>query len=307
MRRGIAQLEFVLVLVVLLPLFLALLWLGFAGSTYTMVISDARHQAWRERQITKSQPFEFDDAFQGRIEKERSETIDFVPMFDSWAQPKSKHVVYAGAWGHPEIDLNDGFPNYVLMGKLALKAPADRAQNIGELVGQMEDFFKIDYKSFEKLARKILDEKGIKGYVDELEKKAEWLEKQANDLSGAMEHYKQVAQKEIEEAKSKIQGITKQLTDADGLKKKVGELAISKLKLYKLTPEVLKDPKKLEELFGTTDEGKRIAKIAKELSEKELMDLKELQKLGDGIDDAMSVLRRRIDRLEGIQRELSGE
>ncbi len=299
-RPGIAQLEFVLVLVVLVPLFLALLWLGFAGSTYTMVISDARHHAWRERQAMKSKLFDFDDSAQGRIEKSRQERIHFIAMFDSWASPQSKHIVYAGSWGHPQIDLNKNYPNYELMSDLALKAPKDRAANIKELVGNMQKFFNVDYSTIQSEAiRKALP---IQSFVDRMDREKSALDSTAGDLSSARTDANRVATERIKDIEGKLVSLAEKKVKVNGLEPKIGDLPFSKFKLDKLTPDVLKDEKKLQELFGDSAEGKKIAEKARLLSADDVKNMKELQRTAA----TLSAVRTKIAEAEILLKQNKG-
>jgi hypothetical protein len=301
MRRGIAQLEFVLVLVVLIPLFLALLWLGFAGSTYTMVISDARHQAWRARQVMKSKPFDFDESAQGRIEKTRLERIHFIAMFDSWANPQSKHIVYAGSWGHPQIDLNKNYPNYELMSDLALKAPKDRAANIKEFVGNMQKFFNVDYSTIHSEAiRKALP---IQSFVDRMDREKSALDSTtARDLSSARKEANRVATERIKDIEGKLVSLGEKKVKLNGLEPKIGDLPFSKFRLDKLTADVLKDEKKLQELFGDSAEGKKIFEKARLLSADDVKYMKELQKTAA----TLSAVRTKIADAEALLKQNKG-
>ncbi|MEY4565905.1 MAG: hypothetical protein RLY14_875, partial [Planctomycetota bacterium] len=222
-RLAIAQLEFILVLVVLVPLFLVLLWLGYAGSRLVSVVSDARHQAWRERQNAKSNPFEFENSLQGRIAQNREETITFISSFDSWSKPTATHIVYAGNWGYPEIDLNKEFPNYKYMSQLAMKAPADRAANISELISSIRDFFKIDLNRLSELA--IQKASSIQeNILDKLNSFLDSVESKARDISEAIQDAKDQAVKRIEEIKEKLVTANTHLSNAEKLKDKIGDI-----------------------------------------------------------------------------------
>ena len=138
-RTGIAQLEFVMVLVVLIPLFLALFWSGIAGNSTLSAKTSSRHEAWRMRHETKGVLFEFKEIIQGRIERTVREPVKFVAMFDGWAVPTSTHVVYGGSWAHPQVNLNEESPNRSYMEQLAAKSGSDRIGLIFDSIGKISD------------------------------------------------------------------------------------------------------------------------------------------------------------------------
>jgi len=121
--RGIAQLEFVLVLVVLLPLFLALLWSGMFGSALARVAVNTRHKVWRQRHETLSKAFEFDAPSTGKITQQDSLAIKLSPLFDTWAKPESTSSAFGGAWDHRVIKLNERSPNRPLALLIANQLP----------------------------------------------------------------------------------------------------------------------------------------------------------------------------------------
>ena len=236
----------------------------------------------------KSKPFDFDNALQGRIEESRQERIHFIAMFDSSASPQSKHVVYAGSWGHPQIELNKNYPNYELMSDLALKAPKDRAANIQELVGNMQNFFNVDFSTIQSEAiQKALP---IQSFVEQMDRDKATLASTARDLSAAKQEATRIAKERIKDIEGKLVSLGEKKVKVDGLEPKIGDLPFSKFKLDKLTPDVLKDDKKLQELFGDSAEGKKIAEKAKLLSADDVKSMKELLRTAPTLSEVRTKL-----------------
>lgn len=166
-RKGNAQLEFVLVLVVLIPLFLSLLWSGMFGSALSNVIISARHEAWRQRQEIRTKPFEFNDATAGKISKSNSASIELTPMFDGWATAKATNIVYGGSWDFrsEELQLNKASPNRSLALKVGAMAPGAK---LGELESKLSRLREL--ANLERLPTKGASFPG--GFIDELKSNA---------------------------------------------------------------------------------------------------------------------------------------
>ncbi len=136
-RTGIAQLELILVLVVLLPLFLGLVATGMFGTALSSVTVSARHDAWRERQTVRPKVFEFDDTTLGRIRQTRSAAVKLAPIFDKWSPATSTSIVYGGSWDHraSELQLNNASPNRSLAFRLIGETPGAK---LGELDAKLD-------------------------------------------------------------------------------------------------------------------------------------------------------------------------
>ena len=143
-KRGIAQLEFVLVLVVLIPLFLALLWSGMFGVALSNITISVRHEAWRQRQEVLPRPFEFDDSNAGKISESSSASVELGSMFDDWATPKSTCSVFGGSWDHRVIKLNENSPNRDMAIDIAKRSPQAKLDNIQSKFSSLKELVKLD-------------------------------------------------------------------------------------------------------------------------------------------------------------------
>ena len=243
---GIAQLEFVMVLVVLIPLFMTLLWSGIAGNAFASVTIQARHDAWRERQNAKTVPFDFSKKDQGRISKSAQQPIHFTKLFDNWMTPQSSHVVFGGSWNHPEVDL-DLSPNKGLMQTLVVRSGYDKAPNIQGLFSDLSKLGQISGSfSARSLANNLID--------NQLKKIKDLL-----DPSGTI----------LSEARRKMEGASNQSrTDAQDRVKNQGiQIDNDEKRLLSLQTEIPEAKTKLA--TAKTPEEKERAKIALQRLEEE--------------------------------------
>ena len=104
--RGVASLELVLALPVLVLVFLCILWVGGISFRQAQVTVAARDAAWRQRGETSgAAPFRFGEA--GRLASaERSAQFVVSPVFRSFPSARSRHTVLVNAWDYRQIDLN---------------------------------------------------------------------------------------------------------------------------------------------------------------------------------------------------------
>ncbi len=135
--RGFATLEFVLVLIPCSLFFVALFWISRVGITNTDVTIESRFLAWEQRDSQAASPFEMRDTGQGRIEESSSAVVKvspFIPQLDI----ESSHVVFAGAWQYPHVDLNNS-PNWDLQKRLVQKGVESKAAEFKDIGKAIQD------------------------------------------------------------------------------------------------------------------------------------------------------------------------
>lgn len=137
-RRGIATLEMVLVMPVFLLAALTLLWMGSVGINQVTASVDARYEAWQLRTDQSADPFEFQSASQGEVRVGISRPITVSPLVDDWIIPRSEHVVFAGTWQSPHVDLNRS-PNWEVQSRLIAKVPLQQFSGIKQGLGGFQD------------------------------------------------------------------------------------------------------------------------------------------------------------------------
>jgi hypothetical protein len=153
--RGIATLEFVLGLPLILLMMAAIFWLGFTMIGQAEMTVIARHKAWRGRngmpangqqaQSIAKRPLFFLQEKSDFVEEEATTKVHVASVFDHFPSPRSKHVVMGGAWDHVDIPLN-GPPSmkwHAAMGASALARGIQDAGSQGQvLAGKAEQRMK---------------------------------------------------------------------------------------------------------------------------------------------------------------------
>jgi hypothetical protein len=135
-RRGVAPLECVMVLPILLVLFLALLQLGVSSSMQARVVVEARYTAWAQRDPqNKGAPFELGDL--GKVSARAENRMVVSPLTRAFSEARSQHFVLSGTWDYRKVKLNDGQPNFDEAIRLARKGP------VQEIAGRAQDFEKL--------------------------------------------------------------------------------------------------------------------------------------------------------------------
>jgi ElaB/YqjD/DUF883 family membrane-anchored ribosome-binding protein len=107
--RGVATLELVLCLPILLVLIVGIVWLGNSVIAQTAVIIDARHQTWQQRGNPTGTALLFlkDDI----VSEESMGEVNVSPLFDDMDAPESSHDVMAAVWDSEQLPL-DQVPNW---------------------------------------------------------------------------------------------------------------------------------------------------------------------------------------------------
>lgn len=108
-RSGVAPLELVLSLPVLLVLIVGIVWLGNSVIAQTDVTIEARYKTWKKRDGGTGTALLFlkDDV----VSDEATQTVNISPIFDDADPPESSHDVMAGAWDFEKLPL-DKAPNW---------------------------------------------------------------------------------------------------------------------------------------------------------------------------------------------------
>lgn len=130
-RRGIATLELVLALPLILGLVVGLVWLGYCVIGGTRVLSQVRHDVWKNRfEKPVGQPFIF--SRNNRIDAEVSEEISVTPILRSEEGARAKLATEGGNWDHRSIQFTSS-PNLKIATELMLAA------KLNGVIAQFED------------------------------------------------------------------------------------------------------------------------------------------------------------------------
>jgi hypothetical protein len=153
--RGIATLEFVMALPILLLLMVGITWLAFSVIGQAEVLVKARNDAWRERfKNLSDKPLIFPSGLgavrnplyseeKDYVNKSVSKKIDVSPVFNGIAGPKASVMVLAGSWDHRAMDMNKP-PNLKLYAIAAANAVTKDLQTklsqLDSLINNLENF-----------------------------------------------------------------------------------------------------------------------------------------------------------------------
>lgn len=141
--RGIATLELVMALPVILTLLVALVWLGFAVIGQAEVTVEARYKAWSQRFEPWSQStfaFSADQQASG----DATTAVEVSPLLDGFGDPQSQHTIEQANWDHRSVEFR-AVPNWKLYAEVGLaskregliaryedaRSTVDQLQNIG--------------------------------------------------------------------------------------------------------------------------------------------------------------------------------
>lgn len=140
-HRGIATLEFVMALPVLLLLMVAITWLGFSVIGQTEVLVEARNLAWKRRfENVSNRPLIFPlkvtvpsmpvySQASDFVTERASKKVDVSPIFKMVPGPTAGHTVLAGSWDWRAMPFTDP-PNWDLLGIAAVNGTAGGFQNL---------------------------------------------------------------------------------------------------------------------------------------------------------------------------------
>ena len=139
-RRGIAAVEFVMVVPLLLLLFVGLVWTGRLSIARATTAVEARHGAWNARQRVKHPQFDFSDTTSGIATASAEQTVA-VAWPAASASPRADASVHGDPWGFRTLKMNRP-PNWPLMTTALRKAGENRADQIGTITTGIEGMFK---------------------------------------------------------------------------------------------------------------------------------------------------------------------
>ena len=108
--RGVATLELVLCMPIILALTVAIVWLGFSVVGQSQVAVEARHKAWKQRfdgESGKALYFLRDDF----VTEDATKEVTVSPLVDGVSPPESSHDIAVGVWDYQNLEMNSA-PNW---------------------------------------------------------------------------------------------------------------------------------------------------------------------------------------------------
>jgi hypothetical protein len=222
-NRGVASLEMVMIIVILLPLFVLVLHLQTSTMQKFDQSVNTKNEAWKKRfdsETTESQesssieinqtevePFMWSNEQQGTITADASETIQTGFIFDKWnSEIVSKHTLIYGTWDYHDAKM-DSFPN---IKEIAPKIALDKILGfLKDLQDKMNDFLNEFMKQFD-VFNEILSSlrKQAKAFKQQVDAKV-------NDIFGSIKDaVKKTAEvkQAIDNAITKIKKLTNELS-----------------------------------------------------------------------------------------------
>lgn len=153
-RRGMAPLEFVMALPVLLLLIVGITWLGFSVIGQTEVLIEARNKAWKRRfEDASKKPLMFPSGVSvaknpfysveaDYVTETSTKKVDVSPMFSRLPGPRASHTILAGSWDYRAMPF-DKAPEWELLAKAAANGTTGDLQTwltkLKDPLGQLKD------------------------------------------------------------------------------------------------------------------------------------------------------------------------
>ncbi len=149
-RRGMAPLEFVMALPILLLMMVGIVWLGFFVIGQTEVIIEARNKAWGKRfENDKQVPLMFPTALgdvknpeyagdADYVTEEATTKVDVSPVFAMVPGPRSSHMILAGSWDYRVMKF-DKPPDWNLVKYALVNALTGKLQTAGAILNNMSE------------------------------------------------------------------------------------------------------------------------------------------------------------------------
>ena len=157
-KYGIATLELVLSLPVMLALMVALVWLGFSVIYQAQVNTLARHDAWGQRfEPWSGTSFNFNES-DSQAEGRASKQVRVTPLFAQVAGPEAKSLVEKGPWDHRSVRF-DAFPNLDLVADMVLVAKTTQlTEQIDDLQQALDGLQRLGAAALQEALRDITSE-----------------------------------------------------------------------------------------------------------------------------------------------------
>jgi hypothetical protein len=139
LRTGLAAIEFVMALTVILLLLVALLWIGQVAANTVGAAVEARHDAWTRRPRARPRSFDFTDLEGGRVQGTATVPVRVSPLFDGLILPRAEQIITAGSWDH-RVERFERSPNRRLYPVLLRTALASEAADMADVDGLLASF-----------------------------------------------------------------------------------------------------------------------------------------------------------------------
>ncbi len=217
-KRGVATLELVMCMPIILALMVALVWLGSSVVGQSQVAIEARRDAWQRRfeaGSSKALDFLADDFTTATATTE----VKVGNLVDDASPPESSHDVAVNVWDHATIRMNES-PNWELYLTAAINAKtaglqvaySDARNQISQLQGQAGQAVvgEIQNAIREELESPLSQLKNIFGNLNAS------TESQADQQRQKFDRDIQAKRREIEQVESRIRELERARDQAEG-------------------------------------------------------------------------------------------
>lgn len=214
-RRGLATLEFIMCLPLLVLLWLLLVWVGAVVNERTLVIAEARNEAWTRRDDAGGRPFEFDRDETAEGSARRQVAVSFLNV-----DVHASHVVFAGSWDHRAVPL-DRQPHWDLYGRLGASGLDSRIQGAlgalnsldGRIASLIAGSIGGDLMKIQGLGGSIQSSGG--GLQNRIEEARREQQRKDREEADAREREVEVARRKVDDLEAQLEAIPDQLADVD--------------------------------------------------------------------------------------------
>ncbi len=235
-RRGLAELELVMVLPVILGFVFIMLWLGLSMRDQCLAVVEARHDAWSEREGNEEAALRF--AEENVVSRKAERSVNYFRFTKQLPPAQATQSVIGGSWDHRQLNLNRS-PNLTVLRKLMTNSGKDAASAFGNLLQQLPD---------------LSNQLGnlVNGFQSEMSSAQ-------SQLQEAKQRAKEKVQESIDKMEKQIQDLQNQVQGVDkGLNENQSQSQKNEVRIKELDQEAKRDGL-------TDDEKKEIQKMRKEI------------------------------------------
>lgn len=183
-RRGAAEIEFIMVLPILLMLYMGLAWVGRVSIARATLAGKVRHDAWNARENVRHPPLRFDDTASGIAVASATRTLALADPAITTTQ-KASASVHGDGWDFSTVDMTRP-PDWGLMTTALQAAGENRAGQIATVVGDIRD-----------AAAELM---AIRGLLPELDAAVSFFKEKADEAVRSAERMLQEAGGDIDRA-----------------------------------------------------------------------------------------------------------
>ena len=271
-RRGLAELELIMVLPIILGFVCIMLWIGLVMRDQCQAIVVARHSAWLERAGGEQQALRFAD--ENVISRTAERSVEYFWFAKGLRPTEATQSVIGGSWDHRQLNLNRS-PNLKVLRKLMSNSGSDAMSAFDNLLNQLPDL-----------------SNQLSGLVTGFQNEMSSAQSQLYD---AMDTARKKVQESIDQMQKQVEDMQKQVQGIDqGLNQNQSQSQKNEDRIKQLDQEAKRD--------GLTDDKKKeIEKMRKEIEKEQVRLRKEQSELKKQKENLAKELNQSKGLLDGIR------